>query len=80
MTPERAAEVLRMVGNADYREQCVAGDMGAEALELLHWWFTEDNEPHREAIRVQREESEAAWTSDQWVAAVRAEWEKDRRA
>ena len=80
MTSARAAEVLRMVGNADYCEQCVAGDMGAEALELLHWWFTEANEPQREANRVQREESETARTSYQWMAAVRAEWEKDRRA
>ena len=79
MTPERAAEVLRGDGGS-FRKRVAARLMGAEALELLHWWFTEANEPQREAIRVQREESETAWTSDQWVAAVRVEWEKDRRA
>jgi len=78
MTSARAAEVLRGDGGS-FREIVAARLMGAEALELLHWWFTEANEPHREAIRVQREESEAAWTSDQWVAAVRAEWEKERK-
>jgi len=78
MTPERAAEVLRGDGGS-FREIVAARLMGAEALELLHWWFTEANEPQREAIRVQREESETAWTSYQWMAAVRAEWEKESR-
>ena len=74
MTPAPAAEVLRKI--APGMEGC---KMGAEALELLHWWFTEDNEPQREAIRIQREKADTPWTSGQWVAAVRAEWEKERR-
>jgi len=38
MTSARAADVLRMVGNADYRDECVAGEMGADALELLAYF------------------------------------------
>jgi hypothetical protein len=79
MTPARAAEVLRYKKLVDPDDWDAAREMGADALELLHWWFTEDNEPQREAMRVQREESETAWTSYQWMAAVRAEWEKESR-
>ena len=79
MTPERAAEVLRYESHWESATEATACNMGAEALELLHWWFDEDHEPEREAIRTQREEANAPWTSDQWVAAVRAEWEKERK-
>jgi hypothetical protein len=79
MTPARAAEVLRMTAEADYREQCEAGEIGADALELLHWWFTEANEPQREAVRRQRDEECTEWTSGQWIAVARAEWEKERK-
>jgi len=80
MTPARAAEVLRynkLVGPEDWDK---ARELGAEALELLHWWFTEANEPQREAVRRQRDQEGTEWTSGQWIASARAEWEKERRA
>jgi len=80
MTPERAAEVLRykkLVGPEDWEK---ARELGADALELLHWWFTEANEPQREAVRRQRDQEGTEWTSGQWIAVARAEWEKERRA
>jgi hypothetical protein len=79
MTPARAAEVLRykkLVGPDDWD---AAREMGAEALELLQWWFTEANEPQREAVRRQRDQEGTEWTSGQWIAVARAEWEKERR-
>ncbi len=79
MTPARAAEVLRGDGGS-FREIVAARLMGAEALELLHWWFTEANEPQREAVRSQRDQEGTEWTSGQWIAVARAEWEKERRA
>lgn len=47
------------------------------AAEVLHWWFDEDHEPEREAVRIKREEAGARWTSDQWIAAVLAAMEKE---
>ena len=45
--------------------------------EALHWWFDEDHEPEREAVRIKREEAGVRWTSDQWIAAVRDAMEKE---
>ena len=76
MDAKRAAEVLRRQPNWERSvggkpsQLGEAGDLGAQALEALHWWFTEDNEPHREAVRIQREEAGVRWTSDEWIAAV----------
>jgi hypothetical protein len=39
MTPARAAEVLRDIGNCQYAEEQIAGKMGADALEFQAWLF-----------------------------------------
>jgi hypothetical protein len=79
MTTARAAEVLRGDNDPSARDLAIAAKMGADALELLHWWFTEANEPQREAVRMQRDEEGTEWTSGQWIAVARAEWEKERK-
>lgn len=57
----------------------IAAKMGAEALEALHWWFDEDHELEREAVRIRREEAGVRWTSDQWLAAVLDAMEKEKK-
>jgi hypothetical protein len=38
------------------------------AAEVLHWWFDEDHEPEREAVRIRREDScPLAWL-ETWAA------------
>ena len=84
MTPARAAEVLRMVGNADYREECVAGEMGADALELLQWQA--DAQAHVTHQSGRWRCSVGWFTSVDGVSPTevlqkaRAEWEKEREA
>ena len=75
MDAKRAAEVLRGIGGGG--DLPLARGMGAQALEALHWWFDEDNEPQREAVRIQREEAGGRWTSDQWISAVVDAMEKE---
>ncbi|CAB4166152.1 hypothetical protein UFOVP836_16 [uncultured Caudovirales phage] len=59
-------------------ESAVAGLR--QALEGLHWWFDEDHELEREAVRVQREAAGVRWTSDQWIAAVLDAMEKEGKS
>jgi hypothetical protein len=61
MDAKRAAEVLLMVGNADYREECVAGEMGAQALEAWAWV-----ERHVDEIDIRGDRT----TSDGWVTVT----------
>jgi hypothetical protein len=74
MTPARAAEVLRKVGNADYREECVAGEMGANAIELLEWLYATSPDG------VVRISDLFGWWhgEDSFLDYCRAEWEKER--
>lgn len=77
MDAKRAAEVLRYKKLVGPDEWETARDMGAQALEALHWWFDEDHEPEREAVRIKHEEAGVKWTSDQWLAAVLAAMVKE---
>lgn len=78
MDSKRAAVYLREA-RAGHRELREAEEMGAQALEALHWWFDEDHELEREAVRIRREEAGVRWTSDQWLAAVLDAMEKERK-
>jgi hypothetical protein len=76
MTTARAAEVLRMTAEADYREQCEAGEMGADALELQAWLFA--LLPNFNGYRVGRLYKD--WHGeDSFLDYCRAEWEKERK-
>jgi len=77
VTPARAAEVLRMVGNADYRDECVAGEMGADALELVEWLFGTDEAGWLRFGRLYCSGKHHGWPSFEEYA--RAEWEKERK-
>jgi len=78
MDAKEAIGILRGdVSPSSVLHRGIADGMGADALELLHWWFDEDHEPEREAVRVKREEAGTRWTSDQWIAAVLDAMEKE---
>ena len=78
MDTNEAIGILRSeIGPLSVLHREIAEDMGADALEVLHWWFDEDHEPEREAVRIKREEAGARWTSDQWIAAVLDAMEKE---
>jgi hypothetical protein len=75
MTPERAAEVLRKTAEADYREQCEAGDMGADALEFCEWLLALDGDGMMKLHDVMDQ-----WNAeDSFLDFAKAEWEKDRK-
>jgi len=78
MQPAEAIGILRgEVSPSSVLHRGIAEKMGAEALQALHWWFNEDHEPEREAVRIRREEAGVRWTSDQWIAAVLDAMEKE---
>lgn len=64
-------EELDILAAAEAREAAESTVAGLrQALKALLWWFDEDHEPEREAVRIQREDAGVRWTSDQWLAAV----------
>jgi len=74
VTPARAAEVLRMTTEADYREQCVAGEMGADALEFQSWLFDLDQHGRSKIMSLYG----SCWNgNDLFLDFARAEWEKE---
>ena len=78
MQPAEAIGILRSeIGPSSVWHREIAENMGADALESLHWWFDEDHEPEREAVRIRRHEAGVRWTSDQWIAAVLDAMEKE---
>ena len=78
MDANEAIGILRGdIDPASVLHRGIAEKMGAEALKALHWWFDEDHEPEREAVRIKREEDGTRWTSDQWIAAVLDAMEKE---
>jgi hypothetical protein len=76
MTPERAAKVLRNVGNERYTEEKLAGEMGADALKFQGWLFATIS-PWG-SIRVH--ELYLDWHGeDSFLDYCKAEWEKERK-
>jgi len=76
MTPTRAAEVLRNIGNERYAEEQLAGKMGADALEFQEWFFGQSKGGWLRASALM-----VNWHGeDSLLDYARAEWEKERRA
>jgi hypothetical protein len=75
LTPARAAEVLRNIGNERYSEERIAGKMGADALEFQTWLFGVDDWG---SLRVMI--CGGLWHGeDSFLDYARAEWEKERK-
>jgi len=75
MTPARAAEVLRNIGNERYAEEQLAGKMGAEALEFQAWLFGDTPDGWLRVGRLYRH-----WHGeDSFLDYARAEWKKESR-
>ncbi len=76
MTPEEAAGILRKASMKTFWE---GGDrqracrLGAEAIELLAWWFDESHVDGRLALQNKRDNSHIAWSVDRWIEELRAE-------
>jgi len=75
MTPTRAAEVLRNIGNERYAEEQLAGKMGADALEFCEWLLALDGDGMMKLHDVMDR-----WNAeDSFLDYAKTEWDKERK-
>ena len=73
------SEALKLRDSARARAEAAERERDEAQAQTRSWREAAVKENER-AMEYLNAAAEAAWTSDQWVAEVRAEWEKERRA